>query len=246
MAILDGKVALVTGGSRGIGAEIARRLAKEGAHVAFTYTRPGPHAARVVGDIEAAGRRALPLEADNADVAAVTAAVGRAIAHFGAIDILINNAGIFRPASLESLAAADFDLAVATNVRGAFVASREVAGQMVNGGRIINIGSNLAERVPSPGLTLYAMSKAALIGMTKGLARDLGPKGITVNIVHPGSTDTDMNPSGGPTADLQRSLMAIPRYAEPREIAGFVAWLASREAQFVTGAALTMDGGANA
>jgi 3-oxoacyl-[acyl-carrier protein] reductase len=246
MALLDGKLAFVTGGSRGIGAEIARRFAKEGAHVAFTYARSASHAVQVAEDIKAAGRSALALEADNADVASVSAAVKRAIAELGAIDILVNNAGLFRPGAFDSLAVADFDAAIATNVRGAFVTSREVASQMRSGGRIINIGSNLAERVPGPGLTLYATSKAALIGMTKGMARDLGPRGITVNIIHPGSTDTDMNPSRGATADLQRSLMAIPRFAEPREIASFVAWLASSESQFVTGAALTMDGGANA
>jgi 3-oxoacyl-[acyl-carrier protein] reductase len=149
-------------------------------------------------------------------------------------------------APLEAVTLADFDEMIAVNLRAVFVASKAAAEHMGEGGRIISIGSNLAERVPEPGISLYALSKAALVGLTKGIARDLGPRGITVNVVHPGSTDTDMNPASGSHADVQRSRMAVPRYGEPNEVAGLVAWLAGPEGRFVTGTALTIDGGANA
>jgi 3-oxoacyl-[acyl-carrier protein] reductase len=243
---LEGKVALVTGGSRGIGAAIAMRLGREGANVALTYARSAEKARAVVSDLEAVGRRALAIAADNTDPRAVDAAVKQTVATFGRLDILVNNAGIFSAGPLDTLTLQDFDAAMAVNVRAVFIASRAAAAQMGEGGRIISIGSNLAERVPGPGLSIYAASKAALVGLTKGMARDLGSRGITVNVVHPGSTDTDMNPAEGPSADAQRSLMAIPRYGEPCDVAGLVAWLASPAGRFVTGAALTIDGGANA
>jgi 3-oxoacyl-[acyl-carrier protein] reductase len=246
MARLEGKVALVTGGSRGIGAAIAKKLAEDGADVALTYARSAEPARAVVASIEAKGRRAIAILANNTDPDAVESAVKETIAAFGRLDILVNNAGIFRTARLEALTLADFDEMIAVNLRAVFVASKAAAEHMGEGGRIISIGSNLADRVPEPGVSLYALTKAALVGLTKGIARDLGPRGITVNVVHPGSTDTDMNPASGPDADVERSRMAVPRYGEPHDVAGLVAWLASAEGRFVTGTALTIDGGANA
>jgi 3-oxoacyl-[acyl-carrier protein] reductase len=246
MARLKGKVALVTGGSRGIGAAIARKFAEDGADVALTYARSVEQALAVVASIESMGRRALAIQANNTISDAVESAVKETVAAFGRLDILVNNAGIFRAAPLEAVTLADFDEMIAVNLRAVFVASKAAAEHMGEGGRIISIGSNLAERVPEPGISLYALSKAALVGLTKGIARDLGPRGITVNVVHPGSTDTDMNPASGSHADVQRSRMAVPRYGEPNEVAGLVAWLAGPEGRFVTGTALTIDGGANA
>ncbi len=246
MSKLKGKVALVTGGSRGIGAAIARRLAHEGANVALTYNRSADKANAVVGEIEQAGRKGLSIAADNSEASAIKAAVQKTVAEFGQLDILINNAGIFVAKPIGELTLADFEQTIDVNVRAVFVASQAAASYMGEGGRIISIGSNLAEHVPTSGLSLYSLSKSALIGFTKGLARDLGPRGITVNIVHPGSTDTDMNPASGEYSDGQRSLMAIPSYGKPDDIAGFVTWLASEESRFITGAGLTIDGGTNA
>ena len=245
MSRLEGKVALITGGSRGIGAATAKKLAEEGADVAFTYASSSERAAEVARAIEAKGRRALPIAADNRDAAAVEAAVERTVATLGRLDILVNNAGIFVVGPVDKLTVADFDETVAVNVRAAFAASRAAAGHLGDGGRIISIGSNLAVRMPGEGLGLYAMSKAAVVGMSKALARDLGPRGITVNVVHPGSTDTEMNPAGGPGAREQIELMAIPRFGEPEDVAGLVAWIAGPEGRNVTGAEFTIDGGAN-
>jgi NAD(P)-dependent dehydrogenase (short-subunit alcohol dehydrogenase family) len=246
MQRLIGKKALVTGASRGIGAAIALRLAQEGADVAVTYERSRDQAEQVRRDVETLGRKALALAADSADPAAMTGAVDAAAEAFGGLDILVNNAGIYRGGPFEQTTLADIDATLAVNVRAVVLASHAAAARMGEGGRIISTGSCLAERVPDAGMTLYAMSKAALIGFTKGLARDLGPRGITVNIVHPGSTDTDMNPAAGPQADAQRARMAIPQYGKPEDIAGLVAYLASEEARFITGAGFTIDGGANA
>lgn len=243
---LKGKVALVTGGSRGMGAAIAERLARGGADVALTYTSAADKGRNTVAEIERADRRGLAIAADNSDADAVRAAVEKTVSAFGRLDILINNAGIYIAKPLDKLTLDDLDRTLAVNVRAVFVASQAAASQMGEGGRIISIGSNLAERVPGPGQSIYSLSKAALIGLTKGMARDLGSRGITVNIVHPGSTDTDMNPADGAYADAQRSQMAIPRYGKPGDIAGLVAWLASEESRFVTGTGFTMDGGANA
>ncbi len=245
MSRLDGKVALITGGSRGMGASIARRLANDGADVAVTYVRAADQGRGTVAEIERAGRRGLAIAADNTDPAAVRAAVEQTVAAFGRLDILVNNAGIFVAKPIEALTLEDYDETLAVNVKSVFVASQAAAKHMREGGRIITIGSNLAARVPGSGLSLYSLSKAALVGLTKGLARDLGPRGITANIVQPGSTNTDMNPANGDHADAQRSLMAIPRFAEPGDIASIVAWLASDESRFATGAAFTLDGGAN-
>jgi NAD(P)-dependent dehydrogenase (short-subunit alcohol dehydrogenase family) len=246
MSRLNGKVALVTGGSRGIGAATARRLAADGADVALTYSRSPDRAQEVVRSIEATGRRALAIFADSLDADAVEAAVAATVERFGRLDILVNNAGIFQVGPVDALTRVEFEQTVAVNLRAPFLASRAAARHMGEGGRIVSIGSNLAVRVPGPGLSLYSLSKAALIGMTKGLARDLGPKGITVNVVHPGSTDTEMNPAGGPGADDQRALMAIQRFGEAADVAAMVAFLAGAEAGGVTGAEFTIDGGANA
>ncbi|WP_377839032.1 SDR family NAD(P)-dependent oxidoreductase [Bosea sp. UC22_33] len=245
MSRLAGKRALVTGGSRGIGAAIARRLAAEGADVALTYERSADKAGKVVKEIETLGRKGFAIVADSADPAAVTRAVDEAAKVLGGLDVLVNNAGIWRGGPVSDWSLADIDATLAVNVRAVVLASQAAAAHLGEGGRIISTGSCLADRVVEPGATLYAMSKAALIGFTKGLARDLGPRGITVNIVHPGSTDTDMNPAGGPGADAQRARMAIPRYGQPEDIAGLVAYLASEEARFITGAGFAIDGGVN-
>ncbi|GAA3100611.1 3-oxoacyl-ACP reductase FabG [Rhizobium viscosum] len=247
MSVLYGKVALVTGGSRGIGAAIAKRLAADGAKVALTYVNGAEAAANVVKAIEAAGGTALALRADASDAADIEAAVARTAETFGGIDILVNNAGIFHAAPIETLSPGDFDRTFSINVRSAFVASKAALTVMPDGGRIISIGSNLAVRATSPGLSLYTASKAAIAGLSQALARELGPRGITVNAVHPGSTDTDMNPADGPHAREQKGLMSNPAaFADPGEIADVVSYLASPAARSVTGAAWTVDNGANA
>jgi 3-oxoacyl-[acyl-carrier protein] reductase len=243
---LQGKVALVTGGSRGIGAAIARQLARAGADVVLTYVRSAEKAEAVVKEIEALGRRGLAIQADNTDAQAVEASVATTIAQLGRLDILVNSAGIWHAGPLDTVTLEQLDETMAVNFRAPFIASKAAAAVMPEGGRIISIGSNLAERVPDAGIGLYSASKAALVGLTKGLARDLGPRGITVNVVHPGSTNTDMNPADSDHADAQRSRMAIPEYGSPDDIAGLVAWLAGPQGRFMTGAALTIDGGANA
>ena len=245
MSSLQGKRAIVTGGSRGIGAAIARRLAAEGADVAITYERSAERAGAVARSIEATGRKSLAIQADSADPAAVRAAVDAAAEALGGLDILVNNAGIFRSGDIAAMTLDDVDATLAVNVRAVVVASQAASAHMGEGGRIISIGSCLAERVVEPGVSLYALSKAALIGWTKGLARDLGPKGITVNIIHPGSTGTEMNPADGPGAEAQRARMAIPRYGRPEDIAAMVAFVAGPEGRFITGAGLAVDGGAN-
>jgi NAD(P)-dependent dehydrogenase (short-subunit alcohol dehydrogenase family) len=245
MSRLAGKRALVTGGSRGIGAAIAKRLAEEGADVALTYERSADKAAEVVKAIEALGRKGVAVAADSADPEAVKRSVDEAAKALGGLDILVNNAGIYRGGPVADWSLADIDATLAVNIRAVVLASQAAAAHLGEGGRIVSIGSCLADRVVEPNITLYAMSKAALIGFTKGLARDLGPRGITVNIVHPGSTDTDMNPADGPGAEAQRARMAIPRYGKPEDIAGAVAYLASEEGRFITGAGFAIDGGVN-
>ncbi|MFG3259228.1 SDR family oxidoreductase [Streptomyces sp. NPDC048172] len=243
---LNGKVALVTGGSRGIGAAAALRLAREGADVALTYVSAEAQAKSVVAEIEATGRRALAIRADSADAAEVTGAVERVAEEFGRLDILVNNAGIYHEGPLDSLTAEEIDRTFAIHVRGPLLATRAAARHMAAGGRVISIGSNLAEHVAAEGITLYAASKSALSGMTKGLARDLGPRDITANLVLPGPTDTDMNPASGEGADAARAQMALGRYSKPEDIAGTVAFLASPEANSITGASLLVDSGTNA
>ncbi|MBO9557048.1 MAG: SDR family oxidoreductase [Caulobacter sp.] len=246
MSGLNGKRALITGASRGIGAAIALRLAQDGADVAITYERSADKAVDVVARIEALGRKAVALQADAGDPTAVRRAVDDAAEALGGLDILVNNAGVFRGGPIEGLTLDDIDTTLAVNVRAVVVASQAAIQHLPRGGRIISIGSCLAERVTEPGASLYALSKSALIGWTKGLARDLGSRGITVNVVHPGSTDTDMNPSAGPQADGQRGRMAIPEYGKPEDIAALVAFVAGPEGRFINGAGLTIDGAANA
>jgi 3-oxoacyl-[acyl-carrier protein] reductase len=244
---LQGKRALITGGSRGIGAAIARRLAAEGADVAITYERSADRADGVVGEIRKQGRRALALQADSANVDALRNAVNAAAKALGGLDILVNNAGVFRGAGpIENVTQQDIDATLAVNVRAVVVAALAAIAHMGEGGRIINIGSSLASRVPAPGVSLYSMSKSALIAWTQGLARDLGGRGITVNIVHPGSTNTDMNPAHGEASAAQRARMAIPRYGKADDVAALVAFVAGPEAGSINGAGLTVDGGANA
>ena len=243
MSALEGKVALVTGGSRGIGAAIALRLARDGAAVAFTYVSAADKAEAVAKQIDADGGRVLVIRADSADPGAVTAAVEQTVRDLGRIDILVNNAGIFAAEPFGEITAEQADRLWAVNVRAAFTAAQAAARHMTGGGRIISIGSALAERVPVPGLTLYATSKAALTGLTRGLARDLGPRGITANVVHAGLIDTDMNPADGPGADVLRSVTAVGRYGHADEIAATVAHLAGDGGRYITGTAVTVDGG---
>ncbi|MGA4839305.1 SDR family NAD(P)-dependent oxidoreductase [Streptomyces sp. G45] len=248
MTDLQGKAALVTGGSRGIGAAIVKRLARDGADVAFTYVSAAgkAKAEAVAAEVTALGRRAVAIQADSADADAVREAVGRAARELGRLDILVNNAGIFPHGPFEEVALDELDRALAIHARAAFVGAQAALAHLPEGGRIVSIGSNLADRVPFPGIVLYSMSKSALSGFTKGLARELGPRGITVNLVNPGSTDTDMNPADGESADFQRGLSALGRYAAPDDIAAMVAHLVGPGGKAVTGAEFTVDGGTNA
>jgi 3-oxoacyl-[acyl-carrier protein] reductase len=243
---LTGKVAFVQGGSRGIGAAIAKRLAAAGAAVALSYASSPKQAQEVVQAIEAAGGRALALRADSADAKAVVQAIDTAATAFGSIDILVNNAGVLAMGPIETFKLEDFDRTLAVNVRSVFVATQAAVKYMGEGGRVITIGSTNAERMPFAGGATYAMSKSALVGLTKGLARDLGPRGITVNNVQPGPVDTDMNPDNSEFATTLKGMMAINRYGHVDEVAGFVAYLASPEAAYITGANLSIDGGFSA
>ncbi|MGW4156201.1 SDR family NAD(P)-dependent oxidoreductase [Micromonospora chersina] len=241
--VLDGKVALVTGGSRGIGAAVALRLAREGADVALTYERRADRAAELVEQIKAVGRRALAVPADSADPAAARGAVDRVAGEFGRLDVLVNNAGVFLTGPVTELGPDEVERTIAVNVRAPFVFAQAAVGHLGEGGRIVNIGSNVAERAVFPGLALYSMSKTALLGLTRGLARELGGRGITVNLVNPGPTDTDANPADGPNADAIRGFTALGRYAAPAEIAAVVAFLAGPDGGYVTGATINADGG---
>lgn len=243
---LSGKVALIQGGSRGIGAAIVERLAAEGASVAFTYVSSASKAKALQDSIIAKGGKALAIQADSADADAIREAVQRTAQAFDRLDILVNNAGVLAMAPLDEFKLEDFDQTLAINVRSVFIATQEAARHMGEGGRIINIGSTNAERMPFAGGGPYAMSKAALVGLTKGLARDLGPRGITINNVQPGPVDTDMNPADGAFAESLLDLMAVRRYGRAEEIAGFVAYLAGPEAAYITGASLSIDGGFSA
>ncbi|MEI5101298.1 SDR family oxidoreductase [Streptomyces sp. PmtG] len=247
MKDLQGKAALVTGGSRGIGAAIVKRLARDGADVAFTYVSPAgkAKAEAVVAEVEALGRRAVALQADAADPAAVAAAVAGAARELGRLDILVNNAGVYPHGPFEEVTLEELDRTLAIHARAAFVGAQAALAHLPEGGRIVSVGSNLVDRVPFPGIVLYSMSKSALIGFTKGLARELGPRGITVNLVNPGSTDTDMNPADGAAADFQRGLSALGRFSEAADIAATVAHLVGPGGRTITGAEFTVDGGTN-
>ncbi|MCD5990112.1 3-oxoacyl-ACP reductase FabG [Pseudomonas sp. CDFA 553] len=240
---LSGKIALVQGGSRGIGAAIVKRLAEEGASIAFTYVSSEAKAQELQESITGNGGKALAIKADSADAEAIRNAVALTVEKFGRVDILVNNAGVLAIGPLDEFSLEDFDRTLAINVRSVFIASQAAAKHMGDGGRIINIGSTNADRMPFAGGGVYAMSKSALVGLTKGLARDLGPRGITINNVQPGPVDTDMNPASGDFAESLIPLMAIGRYGHAEEIASFVAYLAGPEAGYITGASLTIDGG---
>jgi 3-oxoacyl-[acyl-carrier protein] reductase len=243
MSDLGGKVALVTGASRGIGAAISKRLADGGAAVALTYVQAADQAREVAGQIEKDGGRAAVIQADLADPGAAAEAVEQTIRELGRIDILVNNAGFLAYGPLAAVSAEDLDRVLAVDVRSVFLAAQAAARHMGDGGRIISIGSCFNGRVPGSNFVLQAMAKSALTGLTKGLARELGPLGITVTIVDPGPIDTEMNPAGGESADFQRSLTALGRYGEADDIAAAVAYLAGPGGRYITGTTLAVDGG---
>ncbi|MFB9369282.1 glucose 1-dehydrogenase [Kitasatospora albolonga] len=240
---LDGKVALVTGGSRGIGAAVALRLAEEGAHVALTHQGSPEAAEAVAAKITAMGRSALAVRADSADPEAVRAAVAAVAGRFGRLDVLVNNAGVGAVGPIGEMTADQVDRVLAVNVRAPYLYAQAAAEHLGEGGRIVGIGSCMARRTAFPGSSLYATSKAALSGLTKALARELGPRGITVNLVHPGPVDTDMNPADGESAAFQHGFTALGRFGTPAEVADAVAYLAGEGARYVTGAELDVDGG---
>ncbi len=240
---LKGKVAFINGGSRGIGAATARRLAQDGATVAIGYGNSAAAAEALAADIVEHGGSAIAVKADASDAAALKQAIDGVAERYGRLDILVNSAGVLALNPIETFTLEDFDRTIAVNVRAVFVAAQAAAAHMREGGRIINIGSTNANRMPFVGGAVYAMSKSALTGLAKGLARDLGARGITVNNVNPGPVDTDMNPADSDFAAGLHGLMALPRHGRPEEIAGMVAYLASEQAAFVTGADLLIDGG---
>ena len=242
-AVLAGRRALVTGGARGIGAEIVRRLAADGAAVAFTYGSSAAEADKLAAEIAADGGTSVAIQADSGDPEQVARAIDETVAQLGGLDILVNNAGVAYIGDVESLTMEQFDRLVAINVKGVFAAVQRALPHLGTTGRIINIGSINADRVPGPGLSIYAMSKAAVAGLTRGLARELGPRGITVNNIQPGPVATDMNPEVGEFADSLRGVMALGRYGQPRDIASVVSYLAGPEAAYVTGANWNVDGG---
>src|SRR6202050_365753 len=243
---LANKVALVTGGSRGIGAAIAQRLAPDGASVAITYSKGADAAASVVKAIEGAGGKALAIQADGVDAAAVKAAVEKTVATFGQLDVLVNNAGTAIPGPFEEPTLEETYRVIAINIRGVYVATQAALKHMKEGGRIIMIGSAVGERVAAPGLVPYAGTKGAVKMFTQALAREIGSRGITVNNVQPGPIDTELNPAAGDWAVLQKAATALNRYGKPDEVAAMVAFVAGPESSYITGANLTVDGGMNA
>ena len=240
---LTGKVALITGGSRGIGAAIARRFAEEGAKIVISYASSPQAAEAVVATAREAGAEAEAIKADSSDSGQVESLVQQTVKRFGRLDILVNNAGIFAGGSLEDSSDEDFQKTIDVNVRAVFVAAREAAKTMTDGGRIINIGSIFGERVPLPGIGLYSMSKFAVAGFTRAWARDLGAKGITVNCIQPGPINTEMNPEDGDLAEVMTPVTALGRYGRPTEIADTAVFLASPESSYITGTVIDVDGG---
>jgi 3-oxoacyl-[acyl-carrier protein] reductase len=246
MSTLSGKTALVTGASRGIGAAIAKRLAMDGASVVITYSKGANFAADVVNDIERAGGKAIAVQADATDAEAVAAAVGKTVETFGAIDVLVNNAGTAIPKPFEETTLDEMDRVIDLNLRGVFIATQAALKHMRDGGRIITIGSCVGERMMTPGLVTYAATKGAVRMFTQGLAREVGARRITVNNVQPGPIDTDLNPVAGDWATPQVANTALKHYGSVEDIAAMVAFVAGPEAGYITGASLTVDGGTNA
>ncbi|MDR6880783.1 3-oxoacyl-ACP reductase family protein [Bacillus sp. 3255] len=240
---LNGKTAFVTGGSRGIGAQIVKRLVKDGAAVAFTYANSAEKADELVKSIEANGGRALAIRANSENADSVKSAVAEAIKTFGHLNILVNNAGILDVKPYDQFTMEEFDRTVAVNVRAVFAAVQAAGPQMQSGDRIITIGSVNADVSGFPGMSLYSMSKAAVAAMTRGLARDLAPQGVTVNNIQPGPVDTDMNPAEGSMASMLKNMMALGRYGTANDIASLVMFLSSPEASYITGASLDINGG---
>jgi 3-oxoacyl-[acyl-carrier protein] reductase len=234
---------LVTGGSRGIGAAIVRRLAADGADVAFTYNSSPDDAEKVAIDAAAGGAKVVAIQADSGDANAIAAAVDDTVAQLGGLDILVNNAGVATFGDIADYPLPEFDRLVAINVRGVFAAIQRVIPHLGQGGRIITIGSVNSEWAPVSGIAVYAMTKAAVAGLTRAVARELGPKGITVNNIQPGPVATDLNPDEGEFADTLKGFSALGHYGQPRDIASAVAYLALPEAGFVTGANWNIDGG---
>ena len=243
---LEGKTALVTGGSRGIGAAIAKRLAADGARVAITYTKGADAAASVVKAIDGAGGKAIAIQADAVNAAAVKAAVEKVVASFGKLDVLVNNAGTAIPNKFEDATLEELDRVIDINLRGTFIATQAALKHLNNGGRIIMIGSCVGERNMTPGLAAYAATKGAIKMFTQGLAREVGDRAITVNNVQPGPIDTDLNPAAGDWATPQKANTALNRYGSVNDIAAMVAFVAGPESSYITGASLTVDGGTNA
>jgi len=246
MSKLANKVALVTGGSRGIGAAIAKRLAADGANVAITYAKDASAASAVVKAIESGGRKAVAIQADAADPKAIKAAVEKTVAALGRLDVLVNNAGTAIPKLFEETTLEEMDHMIDLNFRGVMVATQAALKQMNDGGRIIMIGSCVGERNMTPGLAAYAATKGAVKMFTQGLAREVGSRGITVNNVQPGPIDTDLNPASGDWAAPQKANTALNRYGTVAEVAALVAFVAGPESSYITGANLTVDGGTNA
>jgi len=243
---LEGKIALITGGSRGIGAAIAKRLAADGANVAITYTKGADAAASVVKEIERVGRKAIAIQADAADAEAVKAAVEKTVATLGGLDVLVNNAGTAIPKTFEETTLEEMDRVLDINVRGVFIATQAALKHMKSGARIIMIGSSVGERVLVPGLVAYSATKGAVKIFTQGLSRELGSRGITFNNVQPGPIDTELNPATSEWAVPQKAATALNRYGSVDEVAALVAFVAGPEASYITGANLTVDGGTNA
>jgi len=246
MPNLSSKSALVTGGSRGIGAAIAKRLAADGARVAITYARGAKAAAEVVETIEAAGGKAIAIQADATDAKAVGDAVEKTVATFGQLDVLVNNAGTAIPKLSEETTLEEIDEVVDLKLRGVLIASQAALRHLRDGGRIINIGSCVGERTGAPGLVAYSATKGAVKTFTQGLSREVGPRGITVNNIEPGPIDTELNPAAGDWAAPQIEGTALKRYGHVDDVAAMVAFVAGPEASYITGASLTVDGGANA